>query len=178
MTHYDGLTGLPNRALLADRLRQAMGRRRTCRGQKIAVAYLEHRWLQGHQQPVRKSRRRFAADYAGTRLKGVLREGDTIARLGGDEFVAVSSTLKSAEAGELTLKNLLAAATEEVKVNDQSIKVTASIGVTFYPQDEEIDEDGLIRQADQVMYRGSQARRSQLLSPVRPEPGFDDPRPL
>ncbi len=67
--------------------------------------------------------------------------------------MAVILDLESAEAGELTLKSLLAAAAEEIRVNDQSIKVSASIGVTFYPQDEEIDEDGLIRQADQVMYQ-------------------------
>jgi diguanylate cyclase (GGDEF)-like protein len=152
MTHYDGLTGLPNRVLLADRLRQAMSHAHR-RGQKIAVAYLDIDGFKAINAQYGHATGDSMLVTLGTRFKAALREGDTFARLGGDEFVAVILDLDSAEAGELTLKNLLAAAAEEVKVDDQSIKVSASIGVTFYPQDEEIDEDGLIRQADQIMYQ-------------------------
>jgi diguanylate cyclase (GGDEF)-like protein/PAS domain S-box-containing protein len=159
MTHYDGLTGLPNRVLLADRLRQAMTQARR-RNQKIAVAYLD---IDGFKT-INAQYGHAAGDTMlitlGTRFKAALREGDTFARLGGDEFVAVILDLDSAEAGEHTLKSLLAAAAEEVKVDDQSIKASASIGVTFYPQDEEIDEDGLIRQADQVMYQAKLGGRN------------------
>ncbi len=159
MTHYDGLTGLPNRVLLADRLRQAMGQARR-RGQKIAVAYLDIDGFKAINAQYGHAAGDTMLITLGMRFKAALREGDTIARLGGDEFVAVILDLESAEAGELTLKSLLAAAAEEVKVDDQSIKVSASIGVTFYPQDEEIDEDGLIRQADQVMYQAKLGGRA------------------
>lgn len=151
MTHYDGLTGLPNRVLLADRLRQAMSQGRR-RGQKIAVAYLDIDGFKAINAQYGHAAGDTMLITLGLRFKAALREGDTFARLGGDEFVAVILDLESEEAGEVMLKNLLAAASEEVKVNDQSINASASIGVTFYPQNQEIDEDGLIRQADQVMY--------------------------
>jgi diguanylate cyclase (GGDEF)-like protein/PAS domain S-box-containing protein len=159
MTHYDGLTGLPNRVLLADRLRQAMSQAHR-RSQKIAVAYLDIDGFKAINAQYGHAAGDTMLITLGTRFKGALREGDTFARLGGDEFVAVILDLDSADAGEQTLKRLLAAAAEEVKVDDQSIKVSASIGVTFYPQDEEIDEDGLIRQADQVMYQAKLGGRN------------------
>ncbi len=151
MTHYDGLTGLPNRVLLADRLHQAMSQARR-RGRKIAVAYLDMDGFKAINAQYGHATGDTLLITLGTRLKAALREGDTFARLGGDEFVAVILDLDNAESGEPILKSLLNAAAEEVKIDGQSIKVSVSIGVTFYPQDEELDEDGLIRQADQVMY--------------------------
>jgi diguanylate cyclase (GGDEF)-like protein/PAS domain S-box-containing protein len=159
MTHYDSLTGLPNRVLLADRLRQAMSQARR-RSQQIAVAYLDIDGFKAINARYGHAAGDTLLITLGARFKAALREGDTFARLGGDEFVAVILDLDKPEAGEVIIKSLLAAAAEEVKVDDQSIKVTASIGVTFYPQDEEIDEDGLIRQADQVMYQAKLGGRN------------------
>jgi diguanylate cyclase (GGDEF)-like protein/PAS domain S-box-containing protein len=159
MAHYDGLTGLPNRILLADRLRQAMSQAHR-RQQKIAVAYLD---IDGFKD-INSQYGHTAGDTLlitlGARFKAALREGDTLARLGGDEFVAVILDIESIEAGELTLNSLLTAAAEDVRVDDKLINVTVSMGVTFYPQMEEIGEDGLIRQADQVMYQAKLGGRN------------------
>jgi diguanylate cyclase (GGDEF)-like protein len=88
-----------------------------------------------------------------SRMKQCLREGDTLARLGGDEFVAVMLDLTDIEACLPMLSRLLAAASEPVLWGTSVLQVSASVGVTFYPQTEETDADQLMRQADQAMYQ-------------------------
>lgn len=86
-------------------------------------------------------------------MKQALREGDTIARLGGDEFVAILTDLPDAKSGGTILSRLLAAAAEPIQIGPYSLQVSASIGVTYFPQKEEVDADQLLRQADQAMYQ-------------------------
>ena len=156
LTHYDLLTSLPNRVLLADRLHQAMAQANR-RKQVLAVAYLD---LDGFKE-INDRHGREAGDRLLTSLafdmKCALREGDTLARLGGDEFVAVMLDLDNAEASVPVLALLLEAASEQVQVGDLSLCVSASIGVTFFPQAEEADPDLLLRQADQAMYQAKLA---------------------
>jgi diguanylate cyclase (GGDEF)-like protein/PAS domain S-box-containing protein len=156
LTYYDVLTSLPNRALLADRLHQAVAQANR-RKQVFAVAYLD---LDGFKQ-INDKYGRDAGDRLLTSLafdlKCALREGDTLARLGGDEFVAVILDLDDMDSSAPILEQLLEAASELVQVGDQSLQVSASIGVTFYPQSEESDPDQLLRQADQAMYQAKLA---------------------
>jgi len=156
LTHYDMLTNLPNRTLLADRLNQAMALAKR-RKQIVAVAYLD---LDGFKE-INDSHGHDAGDRLLTSLafdmKRALRAGDTLARLGGDEFVAVMVDLDSKEASVPVLALLLEAAAKQVQVGDLSLCVSASIGVTFYPQPEEVDADLLLRQADQAMYQAKLA---------------------
>jgi diguanylate cyclase (GGDEF)-like protein/PAS domain S-box-containing protein len=159
ITHYDSLTGLPNRVLLADRLRQAMSQAHR-RGQKIVVAYLDIDGFKAINSQYGHAAGDTLLITLGARFKAVLREGDTLARLGGDEFIAVMLDLDKPEAGEAILGSLLAAASDQVEIDGQSMNVSASIGVTFYPQDEEAGEDSLIRQADQAMYQAKLDGRS------------------
>jgi diguanylate cyclase (GGDEF)-like protein/PAS domain S-box-containing protein len=152
LAHHDAVTGLPNRVLLADRLHQAMAQTDR-RGGLLAVAYLD---LDGFKA-VNDSHGHDVGDKLlsslASRMKQVLREGDTLARLGGDEFVAVLLDLTDPAASTPMLSRLLAAAAEPVRVGELILKVSASIGVTFYPQQGDLDADQLIRQADQAMYR-------------------------
>jgi diguanylate cyclase (GGDEF)-like protein/PAS domain S-box-containing protein len=159
IAHYDALTSLPNRALLADRLHQAMAQahRRT---QPLAVAYLDldgfkaindcHGHEIGDQLLVTMA----------TRMKHVLREGDTLSRLGGDEFAVVLLDLPDVKASVPMLARLLASAAQSVHVGDLVLKVSASLGVTFYPQAEDVDADQLLRQADQAMYQAKLAGKN------------------
>ena len=73
-----------------------------------------------------------------------MREGDTLARLGGDEFVAVLLDLADVAASVQVLARLLEAAAEPVQVGDLMLQVSASLGVTFYPQSEDVDADLLL----------------------------------
>ena len=155
IAHYDMLTGLPNRALLADRLQQALAQAQR-HHRMLVVAYLD---LDGFKS-VNDQYGHEAGDHLLTalsgRMKRALREGDTLARLGGDEFVAILLDLPNVESSVPLLSRLLAAAGEVVYDNGHALRVSASLGVTFYPQAEEIDADQLLRQADQAMYQAKQ----------------------
>jgi EAL domain-containing protein (putative c-di-GMP-specific phosphodiesterase class I) len=86
-------------------------------------------------------------------MRQALREGDTLARLGGDEFVAVMVDLGETQACVPLLTRLLQAAEKTIEIDGLALQVTASLGVTFYPQVDEVDADQLLRQADQAMYQ-------------------------
>ena len=156
IAHYDVLTSLPNRVLLGDRLHQAMVQSHR-RKQLLAVAYLD---LDGFKAVNDRYGREvgdlFLAVLA-SRMKQALREGDTLARLGGDEFVAVLLDLDDADASVPVLDRLLEAAAEPTQVRDVVLQVSASVGVTFYPEAEDVDADQLLRQADQAMYEAKLA---------------------
>ena len=159
IAYYDSLTSLPNRVLLADRLNLAMAQARR-RGQKLAVAYLDL----DDFKPINDRYGHEIGDQVlvalAGRMKQVLREGDTLARLGGDEFVAVLLDLADSEASVPMLKRLLAAVSEPARIGEHKLQVSASIGLTFYPQSAEIDADQLMRQADQAMYLAKQSGKS------------------
>jgi len=159
IAHYDALTTLPNRVLLADRLSQAMAQANR-RGDQLAVAYLD---LDGFKC-INDNHGHEAGDrllmIMSSRMKEALREGDTLARLGGDEFVAVLTDLVNIEASLPMLTRLLAAAAQPVLVSEVMLQISASLGVTFYPQAENVDADQLLRQADQAMYQAKLAGRN------------------
>lgn len=159
MAHFDALTGLPNRLLLADRLKQAM-RQATRRGQHVAVVYLD---LDGFKA-VNDTHGHELGDRLlialARRINEALREGDTLARIGGDEFVAVLMDLPDIDSSTPILHRLLEAAAQPVKVGNFDLQVSASIGVSVYPQEDEIDADQLTRQADQAMYKAKQSGKN------------------
>lgn len=159
IAHYDVLTGLPNRVLLADRLHQAIAQAHR-RQEKLAVAYLD---LDGFKT-INDNHGHDVGDLVlktlATRMKQALREGDTLARLGGDEFVAVLINLSGPEASNHLLLRLLEAAAEPAWIGDLQLQVSTSIGVTFYPQADEIEADQLLRQADQAMYQAKLAGKN------------------
>jgi diguanylate cyclase (GGDEF)-like protein/PAS domain S-box-containing protein len=160
IAHYDSLTGLPNRMLLADRLQQAIiqtNRRR----QAITVAYLD---LDGFKEINDQYGHDFGDQLLiniSQRMTECIRTTDTIARLGGDEFVAVLIDTDASES-KVLLDRLLSAASQPVKLDDALVQVSASIGVTMYPQMDEVDADQLVRQADQAMYRAKLQGKNQF----------------
>jgi len=158
IAHYDALTSLPNRVLLADRLRQALAQCER-RGQSLALVYLD---LDGFKA-VNDNHGHEVGDElliaVAQRMKAALREGDTIARIGGDEFVAVLGELELQQDCEPVLARLLRAASSEVEVGALTLRVSASIGVTLYPQDG-VDADLLMRHADQAMYLAKQSGKN------------------
>jgi len=159
IAHYDVLTNLPNRALLADRLRQSMAQ--TLRhSDLLGVAYLD---LDGFKA-VNDHHGHAVGDQLlvalAVRMKEALREGDTLARIGGDEFVAVLTDLADSNASQPLLQRLLDAANQPVQVDALSLQVSASVGVSFYPQADLTDAEQLLRQADQAMYQAKQAGKN------------------
>ncbi|SIS62609.1 PAS domain S-box-containing protein/diguanylate cyclase (GGDEF) domain-containing protein [Neptunomonas antarctica] len=158
MANYDVLTSLPNRTLLADRLSQAMVQSLRHHN-SVAVVFLD---LDGFKDVNDVHGHDVGDDLlivVSLRMKEALREGDTLARIGGDEFVAVLADLASVEDCEPVLGRLLLAASEPITVGDVVLKVSASIGVTLYPQDS-VDADLLMRHADQAMYEAKESGKN------------------
>ena len=158
IAHYDALTSLPNRVLLADRLRQAMAQTER-RKKELAVVYLD---LDGfkviNDQYGHHVGDELLVIIAG-RMEEALRQGDTISRLGGDEFVAVLADLESQEECMPILERLLHASSEPIVINDNIIQVSSSIGVTLYPKDS-VDAEQLLRHADLAMYQSKQSGKN------------------
>jgi diguanylate cyclase (GGDEF)-like protein/PAS domain S-box-containing protein len=162
IAHFDPLTQLPNRLLLADRLHQAMLQSQRHENQ-MALAYLD---LDGFKA-INDSHGHDAGDALlvalAQSMKHSLREGDTLARIGGDEFVAVLADLNQFDDHDPLLQRLLQAASSPVWVQGKSgpvaLQVSASIGVTLYPQDNS-DADLLMRHADQAMYVAKQSGKN------------------
>ena len=159
IAHYDVLTGLPNRVLLADRLQQALAQTLR-RGTQLAVVYFD---LDGFKI-INDRHGHDAGDRLlmtlADRMKHVLREGDTLARLGGDEFVAILVDLPDVDASLPWLNRLLRAIAEPVHDEVGPLQVSASLGISFYPQAESVDADQLLRQADQAMYQAKLAGKN------------------
>lgn len=158
MANYDDLTKLPNRALLRDRLTQAIVQSQ--RHQKsLAVVFMD---LDGFKA-VNDNYGHDVGDELlitiSKRMKDALRQGDTLARFGGDEFVAVLGDLTKVEDCEPLIQRLLEATAAPVRLGDNIMQVSASIGITLYPQDS-ADEDQLVRHADQAMYLAKQAGKN------------------
>ncbi|MDX2366798.1 MAG: diguanylate cyclase, partial [Colwellia sp.] len=150
IAHYDVLTNLPNRVLLADRLSQAM-LQCSRHEQSLAVAFLDLDGFKAVNDTYGHDMGDELLIALSVRMKEALRESDSLARIGGDEFVAVLTDLATVEDCEPVLERLLLAASEPVTINGIVLNVSASIGVTLYPQDS-ADADLLIRHADQAMY--------------------------
>lgn len=160
IAHYDALTGLPNRVLLADRLQQSMLRCQR-KGLSLAVAFLDLDGFKSiNDRYSHELGDRFLVALA-HRLKASLREGDTLSRLGGDEFVAVLVDLECPQDCEPVLLRMLQAAAQAVPLDEYLLQVSASIGVTLYPADGSAP-DLLLRHADQAMYQAKQLGKNRF----------------
>jgi diguanylate cyclase (GGDEF)-like protein/PAS domain S-box-containing protein len=154
---FDGLTGLPNRHLLADRASQAIDIARRS-DEPLAVLFLDL----DHFKNVNDSLGHRVGDSLLTqlaqRLRGAVREQDTVARTGGDEFVLVLPLTDIAGAAHLATK-LMALASAPFQVDGQELTVTPSMGIAMFPTDGD-DFDTLCKCADAAMYRAKRDGRN------------------
>lgn len=152
IAHYDVVTQLPNRILRARELKQAMARSRR-RDARIAIAYLDLDGFKAiNDQYGHDIGDRLLAGVA-RNMQGALRAEDTLARLGGDEFVAVLCSVDTDQSLHTAVRRMLHSAAMPVALDQLSLRVSASLGVTLYPQSDPQDADQLLRQADQAMYQ-------------------------
>jgi diguanylate cyclase (GGDEF)-like protein/PAS domain S-box-containing protein len=159
IAQHDALTNLPNRILLSDRLQQGMARSQR-NGLHLAVVYLDLDGFKGVNDAYGHETGDQVLIAIAHRMTDVLREGDTIARLGGDEFVVILHDLFRVEDVIPLLNRFLETIAQPILVDELSLQVSASLGVSFYPQVTEVDTDVLLRQADQAMYQAKLAGRN------------------
>lgn len=151
LAHFDPLTGLPNRRLFSDRLSHAVARARRT-GKTGAVGFVDLDAFKpindrfGHE-----AGDRVLTDVA-QRLHDSVRATDSVARLGGDEFALLFDELDEGATGLAPLlERILHALAAPIEVSGEPVKVSASIGVAFFPQ-HGVDEEALMQAADQAMY--------------------------
>ena len=158
LAHYDALTKLPNRALLTDRLNQAMLKCQRLHN-SLAVTLMD---IDGFKY-INDTYGHVVGDdlliIVAERMSHVLCQGDTLARIGGDEFVVVLTDLAKPDDYKSSIERLLLAASKPILVGNLTLKVSVSIGVTLYPQDTS-NSDILVRHADQAMYVAKQAGKN------------------
>lgn len=155
---HDPLTGLPNRALLADRFKDAAKRadRRSTKAVLLAIDFDHFKQINdtfGHQ--VGDGFLKALAE----RLRHRMRSTDTLARLGGDEFIAIADDVYSLDACTAIANNLMLALQEPITVMDVQLQPTISLGVAVYP-DDGADLDDLMRRADYGLYEAKRAGRN------------------
>ncbi|GGY78765.1 sensor domain-containing protein [Marinobacter zhanjiangensis] len=147
---HDSLTGLPNRAMFGELLDQAVVTARRY-GNKPVVMFIDL----DRFKLVNDSLGHAAGDQLlqemARRLKAVLRESDILARLGGDEFVVLLHDVSEAKDATIVARKLLDAAVELVSLMGQDCRVTASIGISVYP-DHGDNQQTLMKNADTAMY--------------------------
>jgi len=147
---HDALTGLPNRSLFGDRLRQALLAAR--RNQKMfGVLLLDLDRFKDINDALGHDRGDSLLQEVTARLRGVLRATDTIARLGGDEFAVLTIDAKHPDDVVATARKILAALEGPFAIADQMVETGASIGIAMYPVHGD-DPSTLLRRADVAMY--------------------------
>jgi diguanylate cyclase (GGDEF)-like protein/PAS domain S-box-containing protein len=154
LAYYDGLTGLPNRHLLPDRLRQAMATAARY-AQYSAVVFLDLDGFKQVNDTLGHAQGDFLLRQAGQRLTLALRENDTVSRIGGDEFVIVVTGLR--ELGHITkiVQKIQSRLEEPFALEENQFNLCASFGIAMYPDDGDTVET-LLAHADTAMYRAKE----------------------
>lgn len=151
----DALTALPNRALLNDRLEHALAKVRRDGG-LLAVMYLDLDRFKDVNDTLGHQIGDALLKEAGQRLRGCLREGDTLARQGGDEFIVLLTNLSAQSHAALVAEKLLASLAQPCRIGDHEILASATIGIALHPNDGE-DATTLLRNADTAMYHAKES---------------------
>jgi diguanylate cyclase (GGDEF)-like protein/PAS domain S-box-containing protein len=149
MAHHDPLTDLPNRVLLSERLEAALSRVR--RGEHFAVLYLDLDHFKSTNDTLGHSIGDELLKAVADRLRGCLRETDTMARLGGDEFAIIQTAIEQPSDAATLARRIREAITMPYDLHGHKVLADVSIGISIAPHDG-TDSDQLLKQADMAMY--------------------------
>ena len=156
MAHYDQLTGLTNRTLLQDRLKQALVRSDRSGG-KVAFLYLDLDRFKTINDTLGHASGDETLKVVAKRIKARLRESDTAARMGGDEFAIILEDLSDAQDAALVARDLIDLLSESIALAGNEILVSASIGIAIYPPS---PRDSMLQHADAAMYHAKKGGRN------------------
>ena len=156
--HFDNLTDLPNRFLALDRLNQLLSEAQRKNG-RVAVLFLDLDDFKKVNDTLGHDMGDKLLVEAATRLRSVIRSGDTVGRLGGDEFILLLGGLTNATDARPIVDTLLECFRNTFKLDNRELVLTASIGIALYPDDGETPS-ALLRNADSAMYHAKKQGRN------------------
>jgi diguanylate cyclase (GGDEF)-like protein/PAS domain S-box-containing protein len=157
LAEHDSLTGLPNRLLLNDRISQAIVLAPRHK-KKVALLFLDLDGFKHINDSLGHSIGDKLLQATAKRLVDCVRAADTVSRQGGDEFVVLLSEVEYSEDGAITAGKMLQAVAEPHSIDEHDFHVTASIGMSVYP-DDGLDAETLIKNADTAMYQAKEKGR-------------------
>jgi diguanylate cyclase (GGDEF)-like protein len=161
MAHYDMLTDLPNRAMLSDRLQQAINSSKRERNH-LALMFLDLDMFKFINDNLGHDIGDLLLKDAARRIKECLRESDTAARIGGDEFVVLLPTIETVQDAWLVAEKIREALSQPVEILGQHLQISASIGMAVYPHHGS-DEKTLLKNADTAMYLAKKQGRNTIV---------------
>ena len=157
LVHHDVLTDLPNRTLLQDRLGQAIELARR-QGRRLAVMSMDLDQFKHINDSLGHAVGDQLLQSVARRLVGSVRQSDTVSRQGGDEFVLLLPYIERAEDAMLSAQKVLAALAPPHHIDGHELHISASIGISIYPEDGQ-DAETLIKNADSAMYHAKENGR-------------------
>jgi diguanylate cyclase (GGDEF)-like protein len=155
--NYDALTGLPNRNLLHDRLKQSVFAQRYVRS--IGVVFIDVDHFKFVNDSLGHNTGDKLLQCVAERLSQSVRDGDTVARLGGDEFILILNDQTGEEFIYRAMQRIITKVSEPIVLDGHELLVTCSAGVSLYPQDGR-DVETLLKNADAAMYRAKEKGRN------------------
>lgn len=161
MAHYDVLTDLPNRSLLADRLQHAILVSKRDRNH-LALMFLDLDMFKYVNDNLGHDMGDLLLKDAAKRIQACLRESDTAARIGGDEFVVLLPSIESVQIAMLVAEKIRFALSMPFEISGHNLNISASIGIAVYP-DHGGDEKSLLKNADTAMYLAKKKGRNMVV---------------
>ncbi|MBF0255444.1 MAG: EAL domain-containing protein, partial [Gammaproteobacteria bacterium] len=159
LSTHDTLTGMPNRSLFQDRLRQALAQARRHK-HRVALLFIDLDNFKTINDTLGHDVGDELLKQASERLRDAVRDVDTVARLGGDEFTAILVDCDEENAGNVA-NRIVDELAASFSIHQHQLFVSASIGVAFYPEDGK-DSANLIKAADASMYRAKENGRNRV----------------
>mgnify|MGYP003456316995 FL=1 len=160
MAQYDQLTQLPNRGLLRDRLKASLARARA-EGGRMALLYVDLDRFKDVNDTHGHTVGDMLLQAVANRLKGCVRETDTVARIGGDEFVVLLHSIHASEDADRVSEKILQVLAQPLRLDGHNLNIQISIGVAHFPE-HGTEEQQLLRHADEAMYTAKRQHHLRL----------------
>jgi diguanylate cyclase (GGDEF)-like protein/PAS domain S-box-containing protein len=158
LAHHDQLTGLPNRLLLEDRMRQAIQRAKRNR-HKVALLMVDIDYFKRINDSLGHTAGDALLDLVAKKLCSAVRQTDTVARMGGDEFVIIMPEFRDERDAERCAENIIQKVSTPTMLGNREVNVTVSVGLCIFP-DCAPDADTLLKNADAALYEAKESGRN------------------
>ena len=161
LSYHDMLTGLPNRLLFSDRLKQAIAAAKRDKIHKLSLMFMDLDDFKEINDSFGHAAGDLALKEVASRLQDCLRESDTAARMGGDEFVVLLPAMESPDDAMIVAKKISHALCQPIDLGNLGLTVSTSIGIAIYPEHGS-EEEALLRNADAAMYHAKKSGRNNV----------------